>query len=138
MKSNPIIRSIYLYIFTILGLVLMTIGGVRIMDMGLKAFVFTQADQEERLEYPFMEPPMKPILEQNINNEDAKSVTLTDAEEAQLKNWFAEYKNWQEKRSKINFVKPRRHRDAASSLSMILIGLPLYLYHWTIIKKETK
>ena len=36
----PLIRTIYLYLFALLGLALLTIGGVRFVDMGLKAFVF--------------------------------------------------------------------------------------------------
>ena len=38
----------------------------------------------------------------------------------------------------VNYVTAKRHRDASLNLSLILIGLPLYLYHWRIIKKETK
>jgi len=44
-----IIRTIYLYIFALLGLVLVIIGGVRFVDMGLKAFVFTKAEEEDKM-----------------------------------------------------------------------------------------
>ena len=42
----PLIRTIYLYLFALLGLVLLTIGSIRFVDMALRAFVFTKADQE--------------------------------------------------------------------------------------------
>jgi hypothetical protein len=32
----------------------------------------------------------------------------------------------------------QRKRQLSTSLSMILIGTPLYLYHWKTIKKENK
>ena len=48
MGKHSLIRTIYLYLFACLGLVLLTIGGVRFLDMGLKAFVFTKAEQEQR------------------------------------------------------------------------------------------
>lgn len=32
----------------------------------------------------------------------------------------------------------QRQREFASSFSMIVVGLPLYLYHWKLIKKEAK
>lgn len=32
----------------------------------------------------------------------------------------------------------QRQRELSGSLSMIIVGLPLYLYHWNIIKKENK
>jgi len=40
-----------------------------------------------------------------------------------------------EKRQEIE-MRNQRQRDFVSSFSMIMVGLPLYLYHWTIIKKE--
>ncbi|MDD5590262.1 MAG: hypothetical protein PHQ47_03785, partial [Candidatus Portnoybacteria bacterium] len=49
MDKHSLIRTVYLYTFALLGLVLMTIGGVRFIDMGLTAFVFTKADNEQRL-----------------------------------------------------------------------------------------
>lgn len=32
----------------------------------------------------------------------------------------------------------QRQRELANSLSMIVIGAPLYLYHWSMIQKEGK
>lgn len=32
----------------------------------------------------------------------------------------------------------QRKRQLSNSLSMILIGIPVYLYHWKTIKKENK
>jgi hypothetical protein len=31
-----------------------------------------------------------------------------------------------------------RQREISGSLAMILVGLPLYLYHWRMIQKEDK
>ena len=54
-----LIRKIYLYTFSLVGLVLVVIGGVRLVGLGLKAFVFTKADVY--YEYP-MARPMKVAL----------------------------------------------------------------------------
>ena len=51
MKEHTLVRTIYLYIFALLGLVLLIIGSVNFLNMGLKAFVFTQADEESRIFY---------------------------------------------------------------------------------------
>ena len=40
MNQYPLIRKIYLYTFSLVGLVVV-IGGVRLVGLGLKAFVFT-------------------------------------------------------------------------------------------------
>jgi hypothetical protein len=132
-KANyPLIRTIYLYLFALLGLVLITFGGIRFIDMALKAFVFTKAENEERIIY--QEPPTLPLSQSKIEGN-----MCLDAEEKQiLKNWMADYKNWKEKKQNFDYLASKRQKEASYNLAMILVGLPLYLYHWRIIKKETK
>jgi hypothetical protein len=137
MKHYPLIRTIYLYLFSLLGLVLLVIAGVRFVDMGLKAFVFTKAEEEQRLIRKA--PPMVPVSLQRVEKvQEEEEVCLSEAEKAAIEQWLTEYKDWQEESSKIDYVTARRHRDASLNLAMILIGLPLYLYHWRIIKRETR
>lgn len=135
MNRHSFIRTIYLYLFALLGLILLIIGGVRFVDMGLKAFIFTKAEQEQRLTYK--QPIYVPYPIQRIE-EIQEGEELSEQEKAAIKQWLADYEDWKEKRSQINPVTTRRHRDASLNLAMILIGLPLYLYHWGTIKRETK
>jgi len=135
-KHYPLIRTIYLYLFALLGLALLIIGGVRFLDMGLKAFVFTKAEEEQRLIYK--QPPYVPYPVQRIEKLQEEEEELSEEERATIKQWLADYENWKERRSQIDPVTARRHRDASLNLSLILIGLPLYLYHWQIIRRENK
>ncbi len=133
MKKESIIRTIYLYLFSMLGLVLLVIGCVKFVDMGLKAFVFTKADLEQRINY--QRPPMYSIAPKNL--EVAKeSEELTDKKKQQIENFLEDYKNWQAKRDEVDPIKSRRHEESATNLALILIGLPLYLYHWKVIQKK--
>jgi len=134
----PLVRTIYLYLFALLGLILLVIGGVRFVDMGLKAFVFTKAEEEQRLLYKM--PPMIPVEIKKLEQVEGskKEFCLPEKDRAAIELWLAEYKEWKERRTKIDPITARRHRDASLNLAMILVGLPLYLYHWRIIKKETK
>lgn len=134
MEKHSLVRTIYLYLFTLLGLVLLTIGGVRFLDMGLKAFVFTKAEEEQRIIQ--LQPPMLYQIEKVEKLQDEER--LSEEEKTTIKQWLADYEEWKERRSKIDYVIARRHRDASMNLALILVGLPLYLYHWQIIKKETK
>lgn len=131
-KRHSLVRTIYLYLFALVGLALLTIGAVRFVDMGLKAFVFTQAEDMQRL-YQGPTMPYPPGIERLQEAEG-----LSDDEKATIKQWLADYEDWKERRSKIDLVAAQRHRDASSSLAMILIGLPLYLFHWRIIRSEVK
>lgn len=137
MKKHSLIRTIYLYLFTLVGLTLLVIAGVRFLDMGLKAFVFTKAEQEERLYHA--KPPMPASMATERMEETTKDgAELSEQEKTELRRIIANYKTWQEQADEVDPITANRHRDASINLSMILVGLPLYFYHWRIIKKETK
>ena len=107
--DNFSIRTIYLYLFSLIGLVLIVIGLVRILDLGLKVYVFKQADQYA-------------VYPQRIDGQANEA----EQERIRIEQEMAEVKN----------VKSRRQNTASSSLAMIIIGLPLFLYHWRIISNK--
>ncbi len=140
-KHYPLIRTIYLYLFALLGLGLLTIGGLGFVDMGLRAFIFTATDERQRIIHqqpamPWIRGVDIELIERKI--EDEEKVYLTQEQKADIERWLAHFRNWEEREKEIDPVTARRHEDAARNLAMILIGLPLYLYHWWIIKKEIK
>jgi len=134
MDKHSLIRTIYLYAFALLGLVLLVISGIRFLDMGLKAFVFTKADDQQKLEY--MRPPVYCSIE--ALEKIGEGGELTEKEGTELARLLVDYKAWEEIESDVDPITSRRHRDASFNLSMILIGLPLYIYHWRIIKTSYK
>ncbi len=139
MEHYPLIRTIYLYLFALVGLALIIIGSVKFVDMGLKAFIFTQAEQEEKIYNA--QPPMPRSIEkiEKIGEEgEQAAVEFSEEERILISEWLNDYKNWKERSEGVNFVTARRHRQASSNLAMILIGLPLFLYHWGIIRRETR
>ncbi len=103
MKIN--IRLVYLYLFSFVGLLIIVIGSIKLVDLGMKTFIFKEAD---RYEY---------ISSTNLTEEAKK----------------------QEEINQINMEKElvrQRQREFSNSLAMIIVGLPLYLYHWRIIQKQ--
>lgn len=139
MEKYPLIRKIYLYLFTIVGLSLMVVGGVNLVNLGLKMTIFKQADQQQYL-YQKM-PVSAPVSVDKLNNISSgqdSSVQLTAEEKAQIQSWLANYKTWQDEQNKINPLTSDRQKTASNAFAMIIIGLPLYLFHWRIIKRETK
>ncbi len=130
-----ILRTIYLYFFSALGLVLVIIGAIRFIDMGLKTFIFTQADQQLRYYYSL---PPTPVPLEKISQLSKENQGLSEEEKQLLKEFLKEYKEIKEKNEKIDPVVAKRQRDASINLSLIIVGLPLYLYHWRIIKRENK
>ncbi len=139
---NHFIRTTYLYIFALTGLTLLVIGTVQLVNLGLKTFVFTKAD--EQYNYASMPPmPMMMSPTREISEEDFVSAIeqcegkcdLTDEQENQIAQWLRDYRQWQNE-PKVDYRTQQRHRESALAASLILVGLPLYLYHWRTIKKE--
>jgi hypothetical protein len=113
MKLN--IRILYLYLFSFIGLLIAVIGSVRLIQLGLNVYVFKGADM-----YEYSKP--YPIQEGNIivSTEEAK---LRDKEDQEIR---------------VREVTRQRQREAAGGIAMIVVGIPLYLYHWKTIQKSAE
>ena len=106
------IRNIYLYLFALIGLIISTIGAVQLVNLGLRTYVFTGADTY------YTYPAAKPA---------PTSGTTTALQEPSQIEIDAFNRNQQT---------ANRQRDAAQAFAMLFIGIPLYVYHWRVIKKE--
>lgn len=139
MERHPLVRTIYIYLFALVGLALVVSGTVRFIDMGLKIFVFKQADAPERLmqQYSCQNMYYIPSSIEKLQANQTDSA-FTQEEQTAIKDFLANYKKCQEEGNKINYLTSNRQREASSNLAMILVGLPLYLYHWRIIGRETR
>ncbi|MEK7590396.1 MAG: hypothetical protein AAB454_01660 [Patescibacteria group bacterium] len=116
MNKYPLIRKIYLYSLALIGLILVVIGGVRLVSLGLKTYIFTKAD----IYYSY--PSARPV-------KVAGDKTATEFIEP-TKEELDEFNK--------NQASSNRQREAAESIAFMVVGLPLYLYHWTVIKKDRK
>jgi hypothetical protein len=133
-RERSWVRTVYLYLLSLVGVLFLTFGGVRLLDMALKAFVFTQADEQERV--MMRQPPLPYALERVERLGDDPSLSAADREA--VRQWLADYRQWQARSGRVDPVVARRQATASSSLAMILIGLPLYLYHWGVIRRESR
>ena len=131
---SPIIRTIYLYIFALVGLIIVITGSIRAFTMGLEVLVFKDVDKQEQLNYA--RPLSVPYVEGLKSAQDNES--FTEDEQATIREWLASYEEWKLNSESFDHISARRQKETASILSSIMVGLPLYFYHWNLIKKETK
>jgi hypothetical protein len=101
--------------FAIIGLILVIIGSVSFVNLGLKKFVFTKSDY----------PCYNAYIEKTVDGR-----VLTESE-------VAEKTEEQTKQCEEQRVSDKQ-RQASNALAQLIIGLPLYLYHWMVIKKENQ
>lgn len=107
------IRTLYLYLFSFIGLLVIIFGTIRLVNLGIKTFIFPDSDN-----YSYMDYAPKKI------NPDGTEVPETEEE----KNIRVE-----NQRKDIN---RQRQRELTEAISFILVGIPLYGYHWRTIQKE--
>ncbi len=101
MKKSKI-RILYLYVFALVGLVLVVIGAVRIVDIGLKVYIFKQADQpmmyDDMPPYPPISVELQTTSPESQEKKDAKySEKVTAEQKEMLDKWILDYKNWEER-----------------------------------------
>ena len=106
------IRSLYLYLFSFIGLLIAVIGTVQIVDLALTVYVF---DEPDRFEY-YVRAPLEPGNELDPEKQ-------------------AEYEEELREQNERDVLR-QRQRQLSSAISMIVVGIPLYLYHWRIISRE--
>lgn len=107
------IKKLYLYSATLIGLIIIVVGSVQLLDLGLKAYVFKDADRY-RVAAPYFEP-----------------MTGAKYSEEELKRIQAEQQVAQDEE-----VIRMRKRQASTAISMLIAGIPLYLYHWRLVNKD--
>lgn len=102
---NKTIRTIYLYLVTLIGIIIFVIGTIQLLNLGLKTFVFRQADQD------FYSLPLTP--------EGKPAVDEAAYQKQMAQNHTAQ-----------------RQREASNAIAMVVVGYPLYAYHWKTLRKE--
>jgi len=107
------IRLLYLYLFSFIGLLITVVGTIQILDLGIRIYVFKGADRYDN-PYGVRYDP------------SGKEIPLTDAE-----------KEEQKKLQEVE-TQRQRQRQASTAIAMLLVGIPLYKYHWNTIRKESK
>lgn len=106
MKLN--IRFLYLYTLTFIGLVLMVVASISLIQLSINTLVFKDADR-------YYEP--RPYYD----NEDKEQ---------------AEKQFQIEKEAADKELVRNRQRSLSNGVAMLVVGTPLYLYHWRLIKTE--
>lgn len=112
------IKKAYLYVVSLVSLIIIMIGAITLLNMGLKILL----NAEEYYAYPMMA-----VNCQTVPAERSADVKTTECDPAyQAKQQEYEKKNQQQ----------QRKRDIAQSLAMIIVGAPVFYYHWKLARKE--
>jgi hypothetical protein len=114
MAFNLTLRKSFLYIFATVGLVISIIGAVSLINLGLKTYVFTKADNYCYDSY----------ISSPTTDKDGRPVEQTQAQKDQQKTMCEEQRA------------ATKQSQASNAIAMLIVGIPLFSYTWMTISKE--
>lgn len=127
-----IVRNAYLYIASLISLLFVAIGVYTLVNTAMKAYVFPKADRGN-FSRCNQQPPIPVTIYTDVEN---NKQVATEDQKRQLDNFLADYEKWKKENTGEDCLAADRQSNIADALTMILIALPIYLFHWNIIKKE--
>jgi len=126
MENQPrkTIKSIYFYLVSFVALMMVVFSTADMINIALKTWVFTQADKD-MYAYP------KAVCEvpAPVATPDPKAVPAITKEDCEKQN---EENIKQQEASRV----AQRQRDVVRDISMIVVGIPLFLIHWRIVRSK--
>lgn len=116
-NKPPIIKTLYLYVVSLVALFMVVFSLADIINIALRTYVFTAADQGYSGYYPEPACPIK--------GTDAATSTKDICIGREERETIDKKNNTAQKQ-----------RDLVRDISFIIVGVPLFLYHWRIIRKK--
>lgn len=112
------IKKAYLYVVSLISLIILVIAAIMLINMGLKTWIFTKADNNYYPEYQC------PVPVTFTPEKTPAPVACDPQEQARL-----------QKQNKDGRTS-QKQRDAAQAIAMILVASPVFYYHWKLARKE--
>lgn len=131
-KTAKTVRTIYLYTVALISLVFLAIGTGNLINTSLKAYVFPEAEKKDYSicnNYPYF---ASAIDAEAIK----KNSQITEDQKTQIDNMIKDYEKWKEDNTGDKCIKAERQKKMLDAVTMILISLPLYIFHWRMARKE--
>lgn len=127
-NKGKLIRTIYLYLASLISLIFVAAGAGNLLNTGLKAAFFPEAEKKSYYECT----AQPPVYGCESLKDSAKNETQAKEIDALLK----DYDNWKKENSGQPCISAARQNRIVDALTMLIIAIPIFLFHWNIIKKE--
>ena len=125
-QPRKTIKSIYFYLVSFVALMMLVFSTADVINIALKTWVFTKADKDFYAHYSVCESPeMMPA----VAPMDRKAVPAISKEEC-------EKQKEANKKQQEESLTRQKQRDLVRDLSMIVVGIPLFLIHWRIVRSK--
>lgn len=132
-SGQPLVtRAIYFWAMALLGLLLSVIAGGFLLNVGLKAWLYPNAETASNTTKPVAMVSEQSGVDSIITCASACGFSADDVKLAN--DWKADYAA---ATSGTEISKSAtRQSNVAMSLPFLLVGIPLFLYHWMTIRRK--
>jgi hypothetical protein len=113
-QRTGILKKVYLYLVSLIALVMLIVACVSLINLALRAWVFKQADNTS---YNYS-CPMAPASTTEVPNGNSCNIAA------------------QQQQAHDQLVSSRE-TESARDIALIVVGLPVFFYHWRLVRKET-
>jgi len=135
-ERRSVVRPSYFYFVALSSLLMMVIAGGVLVNLTLKTWVFPsagEADKSTRYNEPI---EMRLAEESSVQSivDCGQACGINENTISLASQWITDYGEWQEAAT-VSY--DNVHRQAASTIPFIIVGIPLFWYHWSTIRKES-
>lgn len=128
-SKTKLIRSVYLYLASLVSLIFVAVGAGNLLNTGLKYFVFPKAEKGGYSRCN-VQPPVYGFEKGSF------AQIATEDQKMQLENLLRDYENWKAQNTGDECYSQDRQNNIVNALTMFIIALPIFAIHWRIIRKE--
>ena len=134
-SERGVIRNTYFYLVSLASLLMIVITGGILINLALKTWVFPSAGEyDKKVAIRELDPfdISRNGIHSVINCADECELseeTISDSEQ-----WLVDYDLWQQSYQTTDSAQ----RQGAATLPYILLGIPLFWYHWRAVRRESK
>lgn len=115
-----IIKNIYFYLVSFVALMMVTFSVADLVNMALKTWVFTAATEYSYYPTPVCDEVAK------MSDPNIKQIPPEECVKLEEKN----------RERFANDQLAQRQRDTVRDISFIVVGIPLFLFHWRTIRRK--
>lgn len=119
-------RKFYFTVASLGGLLLIVIATVSVLQLGITTLLKTQ-----RQDFKTAPPEVTPYVGDLTDKEG-----LTTAQKEAIEDWQKDYDKWRQEQKNFDWNTNAKKEQLAMSLSFLIVGLPIFLYHVRFVRKD--
>lgn len=141
-KPGPL-RSVYFYLVAFAGLIGTVVSAALLVNTALNVALKIDTDKSTASREP---AAFSPIGVSGVSTEKygvksvincAEKCQFTDQDKQLAEEWLVDYDQWQKQNITTYPPQSNTHSSLASNIPLVVVLLPLFLYHFLTIRRET-